>query len=181
MGKRYQQLLDIIAEIKPKSIVEVGTNSGTRADMMIREAQKHNPEVRYTGFDLFEDATAETNAAEMNAKPRASFEAVWAKLMRPGVSLSLIRGNSRETLHGRVKIADLAFIDGGHSVETIRGDLQALRFCNVIILDDYYTAGVDTTKYGCNEVVAVTPHTVLPVEDTFGKVGIKMVRISGTD
>jgi hypothetical protein len=177
MGNRYRQLLEVIDEIKPQSIVEVGTNSGTRAQQMIGAALKHHAEVRYTGFDLFEDATPETNAAEMNAKPPAFFESVWAKLFCPMVSLSLIRGNTRDTLHGKVKIADLAFIDGGHSVETIRGDLEALRMCKVIVLDDYYTSGVDTSQFGCNEAVAGMPHTVLPVEDKFGKIGIKMVRV----
>jgi predicted O-methyltransferase YrrM len=177
MGNRYRQLLEIIDEIKPQSIVEVGTHAGTRAELMIGAALKHHTEIKYTGFDLFEDIKAETSAAEMNGKRPANFEAVWIKLFRPGVSLSLIRGNSRETLHGRVKIADLAFIDGGHSVETIRGDLEALRMCKVIVLDDYYTAGVDTSQFGCNEVVAGMPHTVLPVEDKFGKIGIKMVRV----
>jgi hypothetical protein len=62
--KRYRQLSDIIAVIRPKTIIEVGTHAGGRAEAMCLEALKYRNSVHYTGYDLFEDASAATNAAE---------------------------------------------------------------------------------------------------------------------
>ena len=175
--RRYQQLVDIIAEIKPRTIIEVGTNSGTRAELMIREASKHHSRVFYWGYDLFELATPDTDKAEMNGKTPAVGGIVKDRLEKTGAEINVFPGNTRDTLHGKVAMADFAFVDGGHSVETIRGDYEALKNSRCIILDDYYTSGVDTTKWGCNSLVADIPHRVLPIEDRFGSVGVKMVRI----
>ena len=64
--------------------------------------------------------------------------------------------------------ADLVFIDGGHSVETVENDFDRLRGCKNILMDDYYTPcnrGLcpDVTKFGCNQLVEKVRHWVLPV------------------
>jgi hypothetical protein len=166
---RYNQLIKLVERCKPKSIVEVGTHRAARADTMCREALKHNQTLHYVGFDLFEEATAETNAEEMNGKGAGEFDTATRKLEaiqreHPGFTFELHKGNTRETLHGKTIVADFVFIDGGHSVETIRGDYEALKSSKLIAFDDHYT-GIDTKKFGCNEVIKGRTYTILPIAD----------------
>lgn len=175
--KRYKQLADVVRFCQPKTIIEIGAHRGERAEMLCREALKYREKVHYTGYDLFEDATAETNAAELNGKAPATEEALRERLSAiEGVTFELVKGNTRQTLHGTEVFADLVFIDGGHSVETIRGDYEAVKGSNVIVFDDYYTGGVDTAKYGCNSVIS-EPFQLLPREDHAKGVGIKLAII----
>lgn len=176
---RYNQLVDLIALTKPRLIVEVGTHRGGRAMMMCQVALSYRNNVHYIGYDLFEDATEETNTMEMNGKGAGSITAAQQKLdllkqHNPDFTYSLVKGNTRETLHGKNIMADFVFIDGGHSVETIRGDYEALKGSKYIVFDDFYVSGVDITKFGCNSVLANLPHQVLPAEDRFGDVSVKM-------
>jgi uncharacterized Rossmann fold enzyme/predicted O-methyltransferase YrrM len=173
--KRYRQFTDIIEVIRPKTIIEIGTNTGKRAEDLCREALKYRSAVHYIGYDLFEDANPVTNAAEKNKKRPASERAVSELLSSiPGVTFELVKGNTRTTLHGTEMVADLVFIDGGHSVETIAGDYDAVKQSSCIVFDDYYTSGEDTKKFGCNEVVKHLPHELLPREDSHGGLSIKM-------
>lgn len=135
---------------------------------MLRAARQVQNKVAYIGYDLFEDATPETDSAELNVKPHASLAEVqktlddFAKSIRR-VAVKLVKGNTRDTLHGKDALAGLkkpilAFIDGGHSVETIKGDYLALKKADILVLDDYYNKdekGVipDIEKFGCNKVI----------------------------
>lgn len=177
MPKRYEQLKKLVAFVKPKVIVEVGTHNGLRARMMCEEAIKHQPRVHYIGYDLFDEATAETNKREMNGKGAGSENLAAENLAIEGVTFELIKGDTRQTLHGKDVRADFVFIDGGHSVETIRGDYEALKHSRMIALDDYYSGDFDTTRYGCNSLLADIPHEVLPVEERTNHKGVK-VRIA---
>lgn len=176
---RYDQLRVLIDEAKPKTIVEIGTHRAARACMICLQALQHNREVHYTGYDLFEDATPETNETEMNGKGVGSLLIAQQKLgslqrAHPGFAYRLVKGNTRDTLHGRSVLSDFVFIDGGHSVETIRGDYEAVKGSKIIVFDDYYLSGADTSKYGCNEVVRDLPHMILPHADDFGGLSVKM-------
>lgn len=160
--QRYEALRKVIAAIKPKRILEVGTWNGGRAVEMATEALKHGP-VHYTGIDLFEDATAETDAAELNVKAHHSLLEVTERLREfclanPGFSFDLRRGNSREILSDLGESFDFAFIDGGHSVETIRSDLMAVKNIPVVAADDFYGPdesgpGPEIEQFGCNLIL----------------------------
>ena len=52
---RYNCLAEEVAKLKPKTILEVGTHNGRSASIMLQEAVKHNPNVKYFGFDLFDE------------------------------------------------------------------------------------------------------------------------------
>ncbi len=177
---RYNQLIPIIEKNKPKTIVEVGTWNGERAIMMATEALKHQEKVRYFGYDLFEDATDETDARELNVKKHFTADYVEAKLIafekqNPGFCYTLIKGDTRETLESLPKWYEwadvnfetaLVFIDGGHSIETIQNDYDALKHAKVVVIDDFYSDGPDVSKFGCNILVdKVKDHVVLPQAD----------------
>lgn len=177
---RYGQLIPLIQSCRPQKIIEVGTFQGARAVAMCREALRYNSEVHYTGFDLFEDATPETNLEEKNGKGIGILADVEQKLAdikkdHPGLTWELIKGNTRKTLHGKNLVADFVFIDGGHSVETIRGDYEAVKGSRLVAFDDYYTKGIDTKKFGCNSIVNKLQHEILPTEDWVrGGGGVRM-------
>ena len=189
---RYAQLLEIIDRHKPRTIVEVGTWNGDRAVEMAERALTHMPEVFYWGFDLFDEATAETDARELNVKPHWGLEEVTKKLeavkaRHEGFNFSLVRGDTRLTLKAMEDSAsvDLAFIDGGHSVETVANDYAALKDAAVVVLDDYYTPDgqgrcPDFTKFGCNRLVdEVGDYVLLPVIDTMPAGGLVQMAVIG--
>jgi|GEM_PF-5476140 len=165
---RYRQILSIIDAFRPASLAEVGTWNGGRAIQMASRALRHRDEVSYTGFDLFDSATDETDRRELNGKSRVSLADVRQRLYRfaelnPGFTVDLIQGDTRDSMTPMT--VDFAFVDGGHSVETVASDLANLDGSRVIVLDDFYVSGVDTERFGCNRVIADRPHLVLPTVD----------------
>lgn len=171
---RYDQLEVLIQQHKPETIIEIGTHHGHRAWRMCVSALEHHEKVHYIGYDLFDWANSDTDAREMNSKGAGSLrkaeEAMrLIKASHPGFTFTLYRGFTSHTLHGKNIIADFVFIDGGHSVETIRGDYEAVKGSKVIVFDDYYVGGADTAQFGCNEVIKDIPHELLPKIDRFGE------------
>lgn len=146
---RYQQLLEIVRDTKPKHIVEIGTWNGRRAIEMMAVSNAY-----YTGFDLFEEATDETDKAEFNVKAHYEMIEVGKMIETAGFSkFALHRGNTNETLwKAEVEPFDFCFIDGGHSVETIQNDYewasQNIQEGGTIVLDDYYDP--ELGGLGCN-------------------------------
>lgn len=168
---RYSQLVSVIDLVKPKSIVEIGTWRGQSAALMIQAAQKHHKTIEYIGYDLFEEATAQTDEEELNLKKHYTVDAVAQFILShcPNARINLIKGNTRKTLNPVA--ADLCFIDGGHSLETIANDYERCKGSKVLVLDDYYTededgAIPDLSKYGCNRLVDSLPGIVhLPIKN----------------
>lgn len=153
---RYDALLELIDEHKPKSIVEIGVWNGFNAIRMIKRALRYNTDVTYTGYDLFEDATEETDKREFNVKGHNRMNAVAAYIKaEASVKPTLIKGDTNETL--KPTVADFVFLDGGHSVATIKHDYEMVATSKVVVLDDYYTPDEngncpDIKKYGCNSI-----------------------------
>lgn len=167
---RYTQLLELIDEHKPKSILEIGVWNGQNAIRMINQAKKHHPDIQYFGYDLFEDATSETDAVEFNVKGHNYLRAVKAEIMAAtGIMPHLTKGNTRTVLLPIT--VNFAFIDGGHSIETIKHDYSMVKESRIVVLDDYYTSDgqgcPDTSKYGCNSLVdkLSKPMDILPAKD----------------
>lgn len=173
---RYEQLLRAVLDLQPRSILEIGTWDGGRALQML----KLSPGAEYHGFDLFETADAKTDEEEKNVKPHHSLDAVKARL--GAYKAHLYRGNTRETLRDFNVPVDFVWIDGGHSVETIRQDWDNVRRCLLpgaaVFFDDYYSGGIDVERYGCNRVVESWSHVVLPMKDPVVPSGfVQMVRV----
>ena len=162
--ERYNHLYRAVREKQPKAIAEIGTQAGMSAYHML----SLSPRSKYYGFDLFEDATVETDKEEMNTKPHRTREWVLERLT--GFDATLIKGNTRETLKVFNEPIDFVWLDGGHSVETIRSDWENIKRCLTpdawVFFDDYFTGvEIDTKKFGCNEVVKDLRHELLPSKD----------------
>lgn len=171
MAKRYNHMLALIAEVKPKTIVEVGVHRAKRANMLCREALKHSDFVHYIGYDVFDTMGDQFQADALNGKGTPTEREARKVLdaMPGGFTYQLVVGDTCETLHGQRIEADFAFIDGDHRVEAIRGDYEALKESKVVVLDDFYVAGArgelpDLTRYGANTLVDELRATGMSVE-----------------
>lgn len=151
---RYENLALEIERVKARRMIEIGTCKGDRAELMIRAALGHAKprEVAYYGFDLFAAPPEE----EFSARSQPwDIEKVRARLAPLGANVILTEGDSTKTVPVRnVEDVDLAFIDGGHSEETVNADFwnvrPLMRHGAPILLDDYwnYPGGG-----GCNKLV----------------------------
>lgn len=160
-GQHYAGLFKAIREHKPKTILEIGTSSGVTAIGMIRMAGLLAPEsdIVYWGVDLFENGTDD----------------VWEKEFTGGYrppKLGMVYDRLRQETKARIKliavdsnhlqpkdfeemgVPDLIYIDGGHSLETIRHDwLLAEKISGrstVIVFDDYFA---EMPFIGCKQIV----------------------------
>jgi hypothetical protein len=176
--RRYDQLIGLIAETKPATIIEIGTHRGARASLMIREALKYHGRVVYYGFDVFETEDAAFHDAALNGKgipseqeARSVLNAILSEVGSHRFDYHLTVGDTRETMRGNEFVAGLAFIDGDHRVETIRSDYAAVHRSSCVVFDDYLVAGPndelpDLTLYGANAIVDSIPAaSVLPITD----------------
>jgi len=195
-ARRYRQLSAIIDEIKPRRLLEVGACRGERALQMIGDCLRYHEagDISYWGFDLFEHATPQLLAKEFSSeKPPLPRAVVEARLRATGAYINLIQGDTRETLAKHRVPADLFFVDGGHSWETIAADWKALEPCvydgAVVVFDDCYTpqssglpSGVGSQKL-IGELLDTGLWEIEPlaVEDTFqkewGTLAIRMVKV----
>src|SRR5678816_3407258 len=91
-NNRYEELLTLIYQHRPRRILEVGTWNGVRAMQMCSWGAE------YIGFDLFETATDVTDFDEKNVNKHHTAAEVSATLTRGGVKHTLIKGNTRDTL-----------------------------------------------------------------------------------
>ena len=98
------------------SILEVGLGDGTRAERMLRVAQKFsvNKTLRYTGVDFFE--------GRENGQPKLPLRQVYKQLTSPSVKVQLVPGDLLSALsriansHTRT---DLVLISAGQDPETL--------------------------------------------------------------
>ena len=137
---RYERLMELCRKEKPKSVLEIGTWNGDRANQFLSI-----PSVKeYYGFDLFDYNTPELCKAEMNAKmPMELMGTMYRiKSKHPNKEVVLIGGDTRGTLIGFHKQVDFVFVDGGHSVATIINDLhhayRVVKPGGLIVADDVY-------------------------------------------
>lgn len=172
---RYGYLPRLVKLVRPSIFAEIGTWKGDRAVDCLKALREVSEDpFHYIGFDVFEEADAAFDKEEFNVKAHHSLESVHDRLMLfaekdKNFTFELIKGNTRD--YHELIMADMVFIDGGHSIQTIEHDLWLCRGCPVIVMDDYYTLdqsgnGPDITKVGCNAVVERLNHAVLPNADS---------------
>ena len=172
MPSRYRQLADVIRHYKPKSIIEVGTWNGGRAVEMALAAFENQDEILYRGFDLFEDATSETDDEEFNLKAHNTQSAVIkrlqefrAKMMekKKVFTFEIGKGNSKEILKDRTDLdADFVLIGGGNSIATAKSDYDNLKHNPIVVMDNFFREDEEKLnapeKYkGTNKVIDSLP------------------------
>ena len=159
--KRYSFLLFSVFKTRPSSIIEIGVYNGNRAIELIETAKIFNKQVEYYGFDLFEEFYETKNRVKIElSKFPLSKKDIQNKLNKLA-KIRLLKGDTKKTLPKFIrqkKKVDFIFIDGGHSVNTIKSDWNAIKKIiskkSLVIFDDYYEIKKNIlNKYGCNNVI----------------------------
>ena len=161
--KRYREILRYIALHDVQSILEIGVYTGVRAiEMITASAIRHaRPDIRYDGFDLFEEMTPDLCAKEFSKMPQSE-KNIYTALAQTGATIQLWKGFSQDTLPRYVashpQPIDLIFIDGGHAIDTITSDWQNVKKLmgkrTMVIFDDYYcNPDTEVKGIGCQTLI----------------------------
>ena len=121
----------------------------------------------YHGYDLFEDATIETDHEEFNAKAHNKMSAVQQRLeefaehMKENKNKTFIfelhKGNTRDILKDQGAWFDMALIGGGNSIKTVAHDYDCVKKTPIVMLDHYFREDDDKMApndayFGVNKV-----------------------------
>jgi predicted O-methyltransferase YrrM len=159
MKERYFKPYEIVFDhYKPKTICEIGTHNGRSAVQFCKRALRHNRDVTYTGYDLFELATKETNVEEHNGKGAGNLERASGYLdeikeLHPSFNYTLHKGFTQDTL--KESSYDFVYVDGGHSYDSVMFDYSMVKESKVIFFDDYQIEGVKRAIAELAETVKV--------------------------
>ena len=179
---RYSQMLKVINDLQPNVVLEIGTHKAARPFEWSRYA-----DFKYYGFDVFEEGTDELNKKEFNGKGFCNQEHAEGVLDAAEIDHRLYKGLTSDTLpqflkeHDGLPFVDFAFIDGGHSIDTIQLDWDHVRQVmnpgGIVVFDDYYDPQIEGV--GCNEVVKDLDFSLYPNGDRMpgGRVYLAKVEI----
>ena len=157
---RYKYLFKLILNQKPKTILEIGVYKGKRSIEMMDLAQCFNKQIIFYGFDLFEKIIKKKIKDELSKNPLSKDE-IFTKLKNlfPKAKINLIKGDTIKTLKNldiKNKI-DFIFIDGGHSLNTIKKDWQNVKKLihrnSLVVFDDYYDDEHISKKFGSKNII----------------------------
>jgi predicted O-methyltransferase YrrM len=170
--------------------MEIGVWNGYQAFHMIKTCLKRSPNVSYYGFDLFEEMNEQKYIEEWAKQPPHSRD-VSKLLNRTKGNIYLYKGDTQVTLPKHIKdlpVMDFVFIDGGHSLKTIKNDWSHVKKLmgqkTIVIFDDYW---IGDPQQGCKRLIDELNREqykieFLPVVDTFEKktytLKIQMVKVS---
>jgi predicted O-methyltransferase YrrM len=187
---RYRQIYEILSDNIIKNIMEIGVWNGFQAFHMIKICFKHSKNVNYFGFDLFEEMNDQKYIEELAKRPPHSQE-VLKLLNRTKANIHLYKGDTQVTLPkhlDKLPVMDFVFIDGGHSLKTIRNDWSYVKELmeknTIVIFDDYW---IEDLQQGCKKLIDGLDRErykieFLPVIDTFDKknhpLKIQMVKVN---
>ena len=155
-------LIKLITELKPKNFLEIGVLEGVTSRNVCEKLNEiNNGNFNFIGIDLFGDDLKENNLKEftpisykinnpikwfyfkiilrMNPNSKECVEFLLKKFKH---SIKLFKGYSKDILK-KIDLSeiDFVFLDGGHSYETVKEDLNLLtnnlKRNSVILCDDY--------------------------------------------
>tara|TARA_E500000178_G_scaffold261548_1_gene258509 strand:+ start:3369 stop:4001 length:633 start_codon:yes stop_codon:yes gene_type:complete len=166
-------LLDLIKEKKPVNFLEIGVLEGVTSRNVCELLNKiNNGNFKFIGIDLFGSDIMKNNKKEftpISHKIKNPFKWIYFNLilkMRPNSkesvefllkkfknSVNILKGYSKDLLKKiNLKEIDFVFLDGGHSYNTVKEDLNLLtrnlKKDSIIICDDY-----NINHYGVRKAV----------------------------
>tara|TARA_Y100000590_G_scaffold136087_1_gene155764 strand:- start:427 stop:1056 length:630 start_codon:yes stop_codon:yes gene_type:complete len=187
-------LLSEIDKYKPLNFLEVGVYQGVTSRNICEKLNEiHKKNFKFFGIDLFEDTNQDLDKKEMTVKHNKlsnpfkhllynvllkkdlnSIESVNGLLKKFSQNVQLLKGLSQIQLKNiDLSIIDFVFLDGGHSYETVKSDLnlitKSIKKNKIIICDDY-----DQKTYGVKKAVDEYFGKVTEIKDLNGR----LVRIT---
>ena len=131
---------------KVGTYIEIGAHRGRSIVTIGGLLKDRVNQLHIVGYDIFDAETPQFHIVEDNGKGAGNIikcNKILGKLAKrnPNVTYELIAGYTTDTLTERK--AEWAYIDGGHSYETVKWDHQKLKESNVIVFDDADLEGVN--------------------------------------
>ena len=134
------------SQLDKVTYLEIGAHRGrsiVTVTNILKDKFKH---LHVVGYDIFNNESPEFHIAEDNGKGAGSFEKcdkALSKIVKrnTNVSYKLVEGYTTNTL--KPTVVEFAYIDGGHSYETVKWDHEQLKDCNIIVFDDSDLTGVN--------------------------------------
>jgi len=140
-GNRQEKLVELIREIKPENIMELGFNMGHSALLIcktIMDLKNNDPiyfskKIQFYVFDICEHNTVKHN-----------LQVLW-ETYKDHITFTLVEGNSLESIPNFFKQNNIKFdfieIDGCHTYNCVRNDVMNswnnLSSRGVMYIDDY--------------------------------------------
>ena len=195
--KKYfgQIFIDLVKDRKPKNFLEIGVFTGVTARNICELLSLiNNRKFYYLGIDLFEDfedaisdevvpefLTNKQNFSNplkslfynfLLSEKLNSLASVSKFLKKFGKNVELKKGNSLDIL-GKIdlKIFDMIFVDGGHSYETVKFELEIIlknmKTTCLLICDDYSLIEATGVKKAIDETVSENSYNFKVVANRF--------------
>ena len=159
---RYKYIFLEIYKSKPQTLIEIGVYKGVRSLEMIELALNFKKKINFYGFDLFENTSSKKIKKELSKKSLSAKQIknkLYKYIDKKNVKVKLIKGDTINSLK-KIKLkkkADFVFIDGGHSIKTIKNDWKNIQKLthddSVVIFDDYYDNDLVSKKFGCKKII----------------------------
>jgi len=126
--------------------IEVGAHRGRSIGTIGNFLKDKCKKLHIIGYDIFDAETSSFHIKEDNGKGAGNIikcNKALSKLCKrnPHVTYELVEGYTTDSL--KPSIAEWAYIDGGHSYETVKWDHEQLKDCSVIVFDDADLQGVN--------------------------------------
>jgi len=109
----YEFIYGLTALLRPRTIVEIGTNTGVSSIVMALALKENNIDGKIYTFDISKDWI------EVARKQ--------IKEMKLEIYINSFLGNSSHARHLNIREYDLAFIDGDHTYEGVKKDFENLK------------------------------------------------------
>lgn len=159
-GRHYRPMFEYLRGHAVESILEIGVFDGRNAAHMIRASTA----TCYWGVDLFAPHSSELRDREISQgydrPPSKKIVEASIRARCPNIGVTLTQGDSRGVLPLLVPILpqmDFIYVDGGHSLETIRSDWEAVQPLlskdGVVFFDDVFTGRKDVGALFLTEVL----------------------------
>ena len=145
LDRTAKAFLSLNVTTESATYIEIGAHRG-RSIVAIGNLLKDKvKKLHIIGYDLFGGDT-QLHIAEDNGKGAGNIVKCRRQLDKlckrnPHVTYELKEGYTTDTL--TPSIASWAYIDGGHSYDTVKWDHQQLKDCDVIVFDDTDLEGVN--------------------------------------
>ena len=177
---------------KPKNFLEIGIFQGVTARNICELLYKiHKDDFRYIGVDIFAFDEAKKNRAvpDINFKnPLKQFyyryikrehpyslESVQNLLKKFKKNIEIFKGDSKNILP-KIDLTevDYVFIDGGHSYETVKSDLNNCKIVienkGIVLCDDYDLSYAPGVKEAIDEFVSKEQYNIKILFERFAKI-----------
>lgn len=155
---RWKKILQLVREVQPKTIMEIGIGNGKSAKKIITNSSqaRKDSDIEYYGFDFFETAPIFQDIDNMSLLQTISSEfippdeeVVRKRLQETGAQVNLFKGDIRETFPNTIEYLpkmDLVIIDCGPSYELLKIVYESVKrlfhLDTVVLFEGYPCFGV---------------------------------------